>query len=131
MKPFYKKTILYSLILLASTSLYGGDQKYSPMAPNRHAKMTQDLLQKSEAEERHFLTGDWYEIRALLAEKGVTFTGVFVTDTVGNPSGGAARGFSYAGSFGLDMLIKLGANHAFKRFILLRVDGLENGNEPF
>lgn len=99
--------LLLALGLIVPLSLYSGDQKYSPTAPQRHRQMAQDLIEKPLKEKRQFLTGDWNTARTYLAEKGITFTGVYVTDTVGNPVGGKARGFAYAGSFGLDVLVDL------------------------
>jgi porin len=41
--------------------------------------------------------------RADLADLGITFNSSFVTNMLGNPSGGQARGFAYAGSYGFSL----------------------------
>lgn len=43
--------------------------------------------------------------RADLADLGVTFNSSFVTNMLGNPVGGQARGFAYAGSYGFSLNI--------------------------
>lgn len=41
--------------------------------------------------------------RERLAEKGITTLSSFTTDMLGNPVGGKARGFAYAGSYGMSI----------------------------
>ena len=60
---------------------------------------------------REHLLGDWYGTRTWLEERGVTPTLTFVTDSLGNPSGGKEQGFTTANNVGLDLnfdLEKLG-----------------------
>jgi porin len=60
---------------------------------------------------REHLLGDWYGSRTWLEDHGVTPTLTFVTDSLGNPSGGNERGFTTANNVGLDLnfdLEKLG-----------------------
>src|SRR5678810_902962 len=60
---------------------------------------------------REHLLGDWYGTRTWLEERGVTPTLSFVTDSLGNPSGGKEQGFTTANNVGLDLnfdLEKLG-----------------------
>lgn len=49
--------------------------------------------------------GNSSETRAILADAGITFNSSFVTDMMGNPVGGQARGFAYAGSYGFSLNI--------------------------
>ncbi len=51
------------------------------------------------------LLGNQSRTKARLAENGITSLSTFVTDMVGNPVGGKARGFAYAGSYGLSVNI--------------------------
>jgi len=52
---------------------------------------------------REHLLGDWYGTRTWLEEWGVTPTLTFVTDSLGNPSGGKEQGFTTANNVGLDL----------------------------
>jgi len=53
------------------------------------------------------LLGDWFGARAGLVEHGVTPTVTFVTDALGNPTGGMRQGFRGASNLGLDVLFDL------------------------
>src|SRR4029077_773472 len=60
---------------------------------------------------REHLLGDWYGTRTWLEDHGITPTLTFVTDSLGNPSGGNEQGFTTANNLGLDLnfdLEKLG-----------------------
>jgi porin len=60
---------------------------------------------------REHLLGDWYGTRTWLEERGIVPTLTFVTDSLGNPSGGKEQGFTTANNVGLDLnfdLEKLG-----------------------
>jgi porin len=60
---------------------------------------------------RERLLGDWDGTRTWLEDRGITPTLTFVTDCLGNPSGGEERGFTTANNVGLDLnfdLEKLG-----------------------
>jgi porin len=60
---------------------------------------------------REHLLGDWYGTRTWLEDRGVTPSLTFVTDSLGNPSGGKEQGFTTANNVGLDLnfdLEKLG-----------------------
>jgi len=52
---------------------------------------------------REHLLGDWYGTRAWLEDQGITPTLTFVTDSLGNPSGGKDQGFTTANNLGLDL----------------------------
>ena len=66
---------------------------------------------------REHLLGDWYGTRTWLEERGVTPTLTFVTDSLGNPSGGKEQGFTTANNVGLDL-----------NFDLEKLCGLEGGS---
>jgi len=60
---------------------------------------------------REHLLGDWDGTRTWLEERGITPTLTFVTDSLGNPTGGSRQGFTSANNAGLDLnfdLEKLG-----------------------
>jgi porin len=60
---------------------------------------------------RQHLLGDWYGVRSWLEEHGTTPTLTFVTDALGNPTGGRRQGFTSGNNLGLDLnfdLEKLG-----------------------
>src|SRR5215470_15325635 len=52
---------------------------------------------------REHLLGDWYGTRTWLEDQGITPTLTFVTDSLGNPSGGKNQGFTTANNLGLDL----------------------------
>jgi porin len=56
---------------------------------------------------RDHLFGDWYGARNWLEDRGVDPTLTFVTDSLGNPSGGVKRGFTTANELGLDLNLDL------------------------
>jgi porin len=60
---------------------------------------------------REHLLGDWFGARTWLEDLGITPTFTFVTDALGNPTGGGDQGFTTANNLGLDLnfdLEKLG-----------------------
>lgn len=63
-----------------------------------------------------YMTGDWGGWRDKLQNHGVIFTSSYTTDTLGNPVGGLAQGFSYAGSFGLNLDIDFDRALGWKGF---------------
>jgi len=106
-----KRFLLFSLLF--STSLFA--DRFPEL--QKQLREAQEQLEQAEAYtpegyaeaaappgEGH-MTGDWYGWRTCLANKGVEFISSFVTDMVGNPVGGKARGFTYTGSYGLGMNI--------------------------
>ena len=52
---------------------------------------------------REHLLGDWYGMRTWLEDQGIVPTLTFVTDSLGNPSGGKDQGFTTANNLGLDL----------------------------
>ena len=63
------------------------------------------------------LLGDWYGTRSWLEDHGITPTLTFVTDALGNPSGGKEQSFTTANNVGLDL-----------NFDLEKLYGLEGGS---
>ena len=99
-----------------SLSLFGADHHFSGTAPVRHAEIVDHFSHHEEHTwwEGPFFTGEWSGGREKLANDGVTMSGSYTTDMVGNPIGGKARGFGYAGSFGLDMNVDIGRHTTLK-----------------
>ena len=56
---------------------------------------------------RAHLAGDWFGVRTWLEDHGVNPTLTFVTDALGNPSGGVQHGFTAANNLGVDLLFDL------------------------
>jgi len=56
---------------------------------------------------REHLLGDWYGTRTWLEDRGIVPTLTFVTDSLGNPSGGKKQGFTTANNVGLDLNLDL------------------------
>jgi porin len=56
---------------------------------------------------REHLLGDWYGTRTWLEDRGITPTLTFVTDALGNASGGKEQGFTTANNVGLDLNLDL------------------------
>src|SRR5262249_13448904 len=52
---------------------------------------------------REHLLGDWDGTRTWLEDHGITPTLTFVTDSLGNPTGGREEGFTTANNVGLDL----------------------------
>jgi len=52
---------------------------------------------------REHLLGDWYGTRTWLEDRGIVPTLTFVTDSLGNPSGGKEQGFTTTNNVGLDL----------------------------
>src|SRR5262245_44658197 len=69
---------------------------------------------------REHLLGDWYGRRTWREDHGITPTLTFVTDSLGNPSGGKEQGFTTANNVGLDL-----------SFDLKKLCGLEGGSFLF
>jgi len=63
---------------------------------------------------RQHLFGDWYGVRSWLDERGVTPTLTFVSDALGNPTGGRRQGFSAGNNLGLDLNFDLEKLHGPK-----------------
>ena len=57
---------------------------------------------------RGHLLGDWLGARTWLEDHGVYPSVTFVTDALGNPTGGKQQGFRGASNLGLDLIFDLG-----------------------
>jgi len=66
---------------------------------------------------RDHLFGDWNGARSWLDDRGIDPTLTFVTDSLGNPTGGTRQGFTTANNLGLDL-----------NFDLEKLWGLEGGS---
>ena len=102
--------ILY-LCLLFCLPCFAGDHSFGGTSGERNQDMevyfTEEKLEMSWWDSP-YLTGDWWGGRSKLARDGVTAGISYVTDMVANIYGGKAKGFAYAGSFGLDINIDIG-----------------------
>src|SRR4029077_2879429 len=56
---------------------------------------------------REHLLGDWFTTRTWLEDHGITPTLTFVTDSLGNPTGGREQGFTTANNLDLDLTFDL------------------------
>ena len=63
---------------------------------------------------REHLLGDWYGTRTWLEDRGIVPTLTFVTDSLGNPSGGKEQGFTTANNVGLDLNFDLEKLYGFE-----------------
>ncbi len=57
---------------------------------------------------RQHLLSDRYGVRSWLEERGITPTLTFISDALGNPTGGQRQGFSAGNNLGLDLNFDLG-----------------------
>ncbi len=103
-----KLFILYFFsVCFVSSSLFATDSRIAQSARERHALMLEYFQQeKPEVPQPNwwddkYMTGNWNGARKTLANAGITIDGAYVADVLGNPIGGKARGFAYAGSFGV------------------------------
>src|SRR3990167_1837917 len=72
------------------------------IAEEAHSPLTTKYMSRNWVSSK-YMTGDWGGGRDLLENKGIVITSSFVTECVGNPIGGRAQGFTYTGSFGLNL----------------------------
>lgn len=100
---------IYFFLVLASLA-FAADHKMGQSANDRHKQMREYFQRDDQPKtwpENQTLIGNSSETRASLARAGITSASSFVTDMMGNPVGGKARGFAYAGSYGLSVNIDL------------------------
>lgn len=98
-----KKSQLYVSILivtfcLSTTSARSEDNTEVPAGTRHLGPLPFQLILP-----REHLLGDWGGTRTWLEERGITPTLTFVTDSLGNPSGGQDQGFTSANNLGLDL----------------------------
>lgn len=101
----------FFLFFFLPTWLLSADNAISQSAQQRHEDMLQYFLQPSSQTEPHdlwhrqYMLDNWGGRRNKLADLGATIDSSYVTDMLGNPVGGKARGFAYAGSYGMSLNI--------------------------
>lgn len=99
------------LLLLSCFPLFGADYQFSGRSHHRHNEMIEHYSSPDPDLswwDRPYLTGDWGGGRSKLARDGVTVGMSYVSDILGNPIGGKAKGIAFAGSFGLDVNVDIG-----------------------
>lgn len=93
--------------LLFSLVLNGSEAQVSESSRARHVEKRQYLQTQEDFHQswwdRRYFFGDPKGRLARLARKGITLDSTYVTNIVANPVGGKAKGFAYAGSYGLSM----------------------------
>lgn len=97
-------------IALVTIPSFASDSRIAQSQRERHEHMQAYFSTKGEPYpdahcfwNRTYMTGNWGGVRNTLADVGITFDFSYVTDMLGNPVGGKARGFAYDGSFGASM----------------------------
>ncbi len=83
------------------SSIFGSDHYISQHSRQRHRA----LLENYQAPEEKIVSKRFERLLRTLASAGITLDSTFTTDMLGNPVGGRARGFAYAGSYGLSINI--------------------------
>jgi porin len=101
------------LAVLGSAAIAGAEDTPTPPASTRSFADTPFQLVLP----REHLLGDWLGARTWLEDHGVTPSLTFVTDALGNPTGGQRQGFRGANNLGLDL-----------RFDLEKLSGLTGGS---
>ena len=71
------------------------DDSHAPAGTRSLADTPFQLILQSE-----HLLGDWYGMRSWLEDHGITPTLTFVTDALGNPTGGKRQGFTAFSNLG-------------------------------
>ncbi len=113
------KKLYFPLSLLLFAALFAGDHRFSQNARNRHKDMLQYFSENPEKTKPHDLWHRKYMLDSLdgrrnkLADLGTTIDAAYVTDLLGNPAGGKARGFAYDGSYGVSLNINF-SQHGIK-----------------
>ena len=99
------------VIFLIPFMCFAADSRFSGTAEQRHQEMGEHYtpsVKETSWWNGPTMTGDWWGGRSKLAENGVTIGMSYVTDMAANVYGGKAKGFAYAGSFGLDVNVDWG-----------------------
>ena len=76
----------------------------------------------------NMMTGNWYGLRNRAEKAGITLTGSYANDLMGNPAGGEHRGFANAGSFGINCLLDLERICGFKQTVVFSSFVVRHGN---
>lgn len=77
--------------------LLASDHGISQNAHPRHKRLLEKYASQNPEAKR------LEKLRRTLASRGITYDATFVTNMVGNPVGGKAKGFAYAGSYGFSV----------------------------
>src|SRR5215469_12623266 len=106
---------LLIVVFLCTTFVTRADETEAPAGTRSLAPLPFQLVLP-----REHLLGDWFTTRTWLEDHGITPTLTFVTDSLGNPTGGTRQGFTTANNLGLDL-----------NFDLEKLVGLEGGSFLF
>lgn len=100
----------FFFLVLSLTSLFGDEFikiQRQLMEAEEELLEAEEMTLPVPSEKMTNMTGDWNGWRPWLACHGVRVIATYTTDMIGNPVGGHARGFAYAGSFGLGLNVNL------------------------
>ena len=95
---FWTRAPLVIVVFSCTTFVTRADETEAPAGTRSLAPLPFQLVLP-----REHLLGDWCGTRTWLEDRGITPTLTFVTDSLGNPSGGQAQGFTTANNVGLDL----------------------------
>jgi len=109
---FWTRAPLLIVVFSCTTFVTRADETEAPAGTRSLAPLPFQLVLP-----REHLLGDWCGTRTWLEDRGITPTLTFVTDSLGNPSGGQEQGFTTANNVGLDL-----------NFDLKKLCGFEGGS---
>jgi len=109
---FWTRAPLFIVVFSCTTLVTRADETEAPAGTRSLAPLPFQLVLP-----REHLLGDWWGTRTWLEDRGITPTLTFVTDSLGNPSGGQEQGFTTANNVGLDL-----------NFDLKKLCGFEGGS---
>jgi porin len=109
---FWTRAPLLIVVFSCTTLVTRADETEAPAGTRSLAPLPFQLVLP-----REHLLGDWCGTRTWLEDRGITPTLTFVTDSLGNPSGGQEQGFTTANNVGLDL-----------NFDLKKLCGFEGGS---
>jgi porin len=95
---FWTRAPLLIVVFSCTTFVTRADETEAPAGTRSLAPLPFQLVLP-----REHLLGDWCGTRTWLEDRGITPTLTFVTDSLGNPSGGQEQGFTTANNVGLDL----------------------------
>jgi porin len=98
-----RRVVLGILVILGWAAAVRAEDSPRPQAGTRSLADTPFQLVLPQGH----LLGDWLGARTWLEAHGVTPTVTFVTDALGNPTGGKQQGFRGAGNLGVDLRFDL------------------------
>jgi porin len=101
-KPQIRVSIVIVVIFCSPALAQAQDTSQAPGGTRPIADTPFQLILPSE-----HLLGDWYGMRSWLEDHGITPTVTFVTDALGNPTGGKRQSFTAFNNLGVDLLFNL------------------------